>query len=76
VRDHDALDRIEAFEAWADDRGLGLAPAFEPRTVAPLAGARRTVVTVPTAAVAVYGDGELVWGFPRTDGLEAVANRL
>jgi len=65
---HEAVDRFETFREWADRRGLSLAPAFETRTVSPLAGSRRTVLTVPVAAMAVYGDGDLTGVFPCTDG--------
>lgn len=73
---------FERYEAWADEQGVSLRPAFDVRSVSPLVGERRELLRLPTACLAVHEDGDLVGVFPCTDGddtwtvadcLEAVA---
>ncbi|EMA35417.1 HTH domain-containing protein [Halobiforma nitratireducens] len=54
-------DRLEAFEAWADETGQRLAPFFRERTVeSVITGAHREVWRLPTVALAEFRDGDLV----------------
>lgn len=58
---------VEHLEQWADDASVSLRPAFEQRTVSPLIGESREVLTLPMLALIVYDDG-LAGVYPCSDG--------
>jgi hypothetical protein len=59
---------FERYEAWADEHGVSLRPAFDVRSVSPLIGERRELLRLPMACLAVHEDDDLVGVFPCTDG--------
>ncbi|WP_262175490.1 HTH domain-containing protein [Haloarcula laminariae] len=64
------LETIEAYEAWAADRGLSLRPPFETRTASLLVGDSEDVLKTPMLLAAAHEDGDLVGIYPCTDGTE------
>ncbi|MFW6435493.1 MAG: HTH domain-containing protein [Halovenus sp.] len=58
---------FEHLEQWANERGVSIRPPFERRTVSPLIGDSREVLTLPMLALAVYDDG-LAGVYPCSDG--------
>lgn len=52
------VETFERFEAWAADRGLSVRPGFDVRTVSPLVGRERELLTLPMMCLAVRVDGE------------------
>ena len=62
-------ERVEAFTDWTADNGLSTEPFFEEESVdSSLTGEEYTAVTLPTATLAEYVDGELDFVTPCTDG--------
>lgn len=64
----EAVETFEQFEAWADDRGLSVRPAFDVKTVSSIVGRTRELLTLPMMSLAVSVDGDLVGVFPCSDG--------
>lgn len=64
----EAVETFEQFEAWADDRGLSVRPAFDVKTVSSIVGRTRELLTLPMMSLAVSVDGDLVGVFPCHDG--------
>jgi hypothetical protein len=62
------VETFERFEAWADDRGLSVRPAFDVRTVSSLIGGRREILTLPMMSLSVSAGDDLVGVYPCTDG--------
>lgn len=65
--DSRVLGRYEEFAQWAAERGVSVTSPFEQRTVLPLVGGSREILTVPMLCLAVYGD-DLRGVYPCTDG--------
>lgn len=61
------VEQYGAFKEWAGDNDVSLTPAFERRTVSPLVGKRREVLTIPMLCLAVYRD-DLCGVYPCNDG--------
>lgn len=54
------LDRVAAFRAWADERGVSIEPFFGTReTTSAVTGERYVARTLPVRALAEYRDGDL-----------------
>ncbi|WP_135365000.1 HTH domain-containing protein [Halosimplex halophilum] len=73
------LDRVAAFRAWADERGVSMAPFFDTRAVsASLTGEEYTALRLPVTCLAEYEDEELVHVAPYSTGeaICSVADRL
>jgi hypothetical protein len=67
--DADLRDTYLAFEAWADDRGVSLAPFFATRECYSWeTGERGTWVVLPALCLSVHEDGELTAVYPHRDG--------
>lgn len=62
------IETFERFEAWADERGLSVRPAFDVHTVSSLIGGDREILTLPMMSLEVTVEDELVGVFPCTDG--------
>jgi hypothetical protein len=68
ARDRAIVDRVRAFERWAEREGVGL-PAFERTTVGVgRMGPGRTALRLPQTALAVWRDGSLQWVAPCVRG--------
>lgn len=66
-----ARDRYLAFESWARDAEVSLAPFFGTRTCYSTAtGDRGEWVVFPALCLAVHEDGELTGVYPHADGEE------
>lgn len=74
-----ALERLEAFEAWADSNDMAVGSFFA-RDVArePVTGDRRSIAVFPAVALAEWHGDELTFVAPCTDGatVYTVADRL
>jgi hypothetical protein len=57
------VEQYKEFELWAEDNGVTVSPPFEHRTISPLVGKTREVLTVPMLCLAVY-DSELRGVYP------------
>lgn len=67
--DHpEVVATFERYQAWADEHGVSLRPAFDVRSVSPLVGERRELLRLPMACLAVHENGGLAGVFPCTDG--------
>lgn len=65
-------ERVEAFTDWACEQGLSMGSFFEEESVeSSITGEEYTAMTLPTAALAEYVDGELAFVAPCSNG-EAV----
>jgi hypothetical protein len=53
--------RYKEFRSWAEDNNRSITPPFERRTVSPLIGEGREVLTLPIMCLAVY-EGETLRG--------------
>lgn len=63
------VERYKEFLAWAEDNDRSITPPFEHRTVSPLIGEGREVLTLPIMCLAVYEDESLCGVYPSaTDG--------
>lgn len=58
---------VDAFREWAATAGVTLEPAFDQRTVSPLVGRSREVLTLPMMAIAVYEDADLTAVYPHAE---------
>ena len=58
---------VKHLEEWASEQGVSLRPPFERRTVSPLIGESREVLTLPMLTLVVYADG-LAGVYPCSDG--------
>lgn len=65
--DQRILQLFEQLEAWANDQGVSLRPPFERRTISPLIGDSRDVLTLPMLTLVVYDDG-LAGVYPYSSG--------
>ena len=65
--DQRILRLFEHLEAWASEHGVSLRPPFERRTVSPLVGDSRDVLTLPMLTLVVYEDG-VAGVYPCSDG--------
>lgn len=62
------VERFKEFLLWADEHDRSITPPFERRTVSPLVGESREVLTLPIMCLAVYEDGDLRGVYPNSDG--------
>jgi hypothetical protein len=60
------VERYKEFLLWADDHDCSITPPFERRTVSPLIGESRDVLTLPIMCLAVYEDDDLAGVYPHT----------
>ena len=58
---------VDSFRDWAAGAGVTLEPAFDQRTVSPLVGRSRAVLTLPMMAIAVYENDELTAVYPHVE---------
>jgi hypothetical protein len=58
------IERYEAFRSWAEDNDRSITPPFEHRTVSPLIGEGREVLTLPIMCLAVYENEQLRGVYP------------
>ncbi len=65
--DDRAIEAFERFDAWAEKQGLSVRPPFEVKTVSPLVGDERTVLTLPILCLAVYDGTDLSGVYPCSD---------
>lgn len=62
-------ERVETFRSWRADNGLSTRPFFQEESVeSTITDEDYTAVTLPTATLAEYVDGELDFVTPCTDG--------
>lgn len=61
-------DLVDRLESWADEQGMSLRPPFETRTVSPLVGRSREVLTLPVMLLQVHDGDGLVGVYPCSDG--------
>jgi hypothetical protein len=67
--DPELRDTYLAFDAWADERGVDLAPFFQTRECYSWeTGERGTWMVLPALCLSVYEDGELTAVYPHRDG--------
>ncbi|MEF8783406.1 MAG: HTH domain-containing protein [Haloarculaceae archaeon] len=69
TRHTQVIETYEQFQAWAEEAGVSITPAFDRRTVTSLIGRSEEVLTLPMMCLAVYDDG-LRGVYPCTDGDE------
>ncbi len=67
------VEQFKEFLLWADEHDRSITPPFERRTVSPLIGQSRDVLTLPIMCLAVYEDGDLRGVYPHSDGGETVS---
>jgi hypothetical protein len=66
------LERIEAFEAWAERTGMSVGSFFDTHEVdSAITDQSYSAITVPTMTLAAFRDDRIEWVAPCTDG-EAV----
>lgn len=61
------VEQYKEFLLWAEDNGVSVSPPFERRTVSPLVGDARDVLTVPMMCLAVY-ESDLCGVYPCSVG--------
>lgn len=66
--DRRLADLVDRLESWADEQDLSLRPPFETRTVSPLVGQSREVLTLPAMMLLVRDGDGLVGVYPCSDG--------
>ena len=72
-------ERVQTFRNWAAENGLSTGSFFEEEPVeSSITGEEYTVLTLPTAALAEYVDGELEFVAPCTNGetVYTISDRL
>ena len=67
------VERYKTFLLWASDHDRSISPPFERRTVAPLVGESRDVLTLPIMCLAVHEDGSLCGVYPHVDGDQTIS---
>lgn len=61
-------EQVATLETWAMENDLSLRPPFETRTVSPLVGASRDVLTLPVMTLAIRDSEGLTGVYPCSDG--------
>jgi hypothetical protein len=67
------VERYKEFLMWAEENDRSITPPFQRRTVSPLIGESRDVLTLPIMCLAVYEDDSLAGVYPNTDGDETTS---
>jgi hypothetical protein len=60
------VEQYKEFLLWAEEHDRSITPPFQRRTVTPLIGERRDVLTLPIMCLAVYEDDSLTGVYPNT----------
>jgi hypothetical protein len=67
------VERYKEFLLWAEENDCSITPPFERRTVSPLIGKRRDVLTLPIMCLAVYEDDTLCGVYPHSEDGETIS---
>lgn len=72
--EHDrVVERYKEFLLWAEEHDRSITPPFERRTISPLIGDSREVLTLPVMCLAVYEGDSLRGVYPNSDGDRSMA---